>query len=220
MPEARNKIVVDFGCGLFGPKILKEQGASSIGFDTNTLALQTALKKIDQKSQKLEVADIEGHVPLADGTQDIVFSVNSIEHTIKPHRIIEEMGRVLKTGGKAGIVFLGRKKGETMIQRAAFPQVHDVLNWAAQNNLVPVKGRVMKASDMGNAPVYAITFEKIEKPPGKVDFRRKGKFLRFKISPLKIKPQPKKKQAKLVTRILPQIKLAGGQTRITPSIRV
>jgi 2-polyprenyl-3-methyl-5-hydroxy-6-metoxy-1,4-benzoquinol methylase len=92
--------VLDAGCG---PGILINQikaiyGVNAYGVDLSTLAIKRAKeagdKKIEYKNGKLE------KIPFPTGYFDAVVSFDVLEHVTDKDRVLKEMVRVLKPGGK------------------------------------------------------------------------------------------------------------------------
>lgn len=92
--------VVEVGCNtgmLLGQ--LKERGIEAIGIDIN----KAALKKAKEKGHKVVPANAE-HLPLEDGSINILISLHTYEHVEDLEQAFSEIGRVLASGGKAIII--------------------------------------------------------------------------------------------------------------------
>ena len=97
-PKPGEKIL-DVGCSRgFYVKAIEAYGTDVIGVDSSETSVTDAV------SGKVELGDAT-NLRFADGTFDKVFSLHTIEHLIDPEALISEIGRVLKPGGMAVIVY-------------------------------------------------------------------------------------------------------------------
>jgi ubiquinone/menaquinone biosynthesis C-methylase UbiE len=87
--------VLDLGCG-FGEFAGVVFGKVETGVDINKKELDMALK--DRKYRKVVWADAR-NLPFKNKTYSTVISVSVLEHIENPEIVIEEIGRVLKSGG-------------------------------------------------------------------------------------------------------------------------
>jgi SAM-dependent methyltransferase len=90
-------LVLDIGCGpgrVLG--FLAKRGVRCIGLDRSRISLGLAVQRYGRPGA---VAD-NLHLPLADGTADVVISDGVIHHTENPLAAFQENFRVLKSGGR------------------------------------------------------------------------------------------------------------------------
>ena len=94
----RKKRVLDIACGEgYGAAALQRAGAAHvIGVDISEEVCLHAHEKYG-----LEARPGSGeHIPVADGSVDVVVSFETIEHVPDPHRFLDECVRVLAPGGR------------------------------------------------------------------------------------------------------------------------
>jgi 2-polyprenyl-3-methyl-5-hydroxy-6-metoxy-1,4-benzoquinol methylase len=101
--ETGGKLVLDHGCGDgVLTAMLARRGARVLGLDNSEVALRYALKRtvgLDTHYQAGGVYDL----PYRSEAFDCVVSTQVIEHIAEPGRLLGEIRRVLKTGGRAVI---------------------------------------------------------------------------------------------------------------------
>jgi SAM-dependent methyltransferase len=101
---ATHPLVIESGCGVTPmPFWLGGDGFQVVGFDLDTSCEarwnRTGVPcRPDPSKTRFECGDML-HLPLADASVDIAYSVSAIEHTSDPVRAVAEMLRVLKPGG-------------------------------------------------------------------------------------------------------------------------
>lgn len=104
----RSKIIMDLGCGPYGIikglDFLREKKKVSfkklIGIDP---LMNFYLKKIKilKNKKNIKLYNSKGEkIPLKDNSVDIVFSTNALDHCDDPSKVLSEIYRVLKPGGK------------------------------------------------------------------------------------------------------------------------
>jgi ubiquinone/menaquinone biosynthesis C-methylase UbiE len=97
-PDPGDKIL-DVGCSRgFYVRALEAYAAAVIGVDSSEASIADAV------GDKVEIGDATS-LRFADETFDKVFSLHTIEHLTDPGALISEIGRVLKPGGTAVIVY-------------------------------------------------------------------------------------------------------------------
>ncbi|HCU96103.1 MAG TPA: SAM-dependent methyltransferase [Actinobacteria bacterium] len=87
--------IADIGCGTGRlQRILTSRGASAVGVDTDPAMLTLA-------ATRGTVARADAHrLPLADGSMDATVTVATLEFTADPARVLAEMARVTRPGGR------------------------------------------------------------------------------------------------------------------------
>jgi len=100
-------VAADLGCGSgFFTVPLSQKAKNVYGIDVQ----KEMLKFLEQKIQKLKIKNIvpllsrENEIPLENESVDVLVSVNTLHEFDDRERMIDEMRRVLKHGGKALIV--------------------------------------------------------------------------------------------------------------------
>ena len=93
------EVILDVGCSRgFYVKAMEAYTGDVIGVDSSEASVSDAV------SDKVELGDAT-NLRFADATIDKVFSLHTIEHLPDPARLISEIGRVLKPGGMAIVVY-------------------------------------------------------------------------------------------------------------------
>lgn len=98
-----NKIILDFGCGPRGSLAWATTAKLRIGAD---VLIPTYLKNFGQtmiKHNMLYLTSTEEHIPVPADTIDILFTINSLDHTDNLNTMCSELLRILKPGG----IFVG-----------------------------------------------------------------------------------------------------------------
>ena len=91
--------ILDIGCSRgFYVRAMEAYTPNVIGVDSSEASVADAV------SDKVELGDAT-NLRFADGTFDKVFSLHTIEHLQDPGALVSEIGRVLKPGGMAVIVY-------------------------------------------------------------------------------------------------------------------
>jgi len=99
----QNGLILDLGCGAgTSTKYLKSKGYDVIGLDISHLFMSTASQQ--QQAPDYVCASAES-IPFADNTFDAVGANSFIEHVPDVEKVIREMYRVIKPGGK--LIFHG-----------------------------------------------------------------------------------------------------------------
>ena len=87
--------------------------ANEIFGDREVVALDPAPEMLGLNAESSRVVGIGEALPFADGAFDAVFSAYVFRNLDSVDATMEEIARVLRPGGMAGIVDLGRPEGET-----------------------------------------------------------------------------------------------------------
>jgi ubiquinone/menaquinone biosynthesis C-methylase UbiE len=95
----KDKVVLDFACGEgYGSNLLSALAQSVIGIDKDRSTIDAARDKYRKSNLKFFEGDV-GHIPLDDGSIDVVVSFETLEHTMKQELMLQEIRRVLKRDG-------------------------------------------------------------------------------------------------------------------------
>ena len=94
--------VLEIGCGT-GCDLLQfaKHGATAIGIDITQEHLRLAKERVGG-SAEVKYGDAR-EIPVADGTIDYVYSHGVIHHSDEPEKIVSEIMRVLRPGGRFNI---------------------------------------------------------------------------------------------------------------------
>lgn len=124
--------VLDVGCGSgYGSLKLQQAGYDVTGVDISEEMIRLAKQKRSNENIRFQQADIND-LPFADATFDAMLSINVIEWTKVPEVALNEMTRVLKSGGLLCVGVLGATAGP---RQHSYPRVYgkDVM----QNTMMP-----------------------------------------------------------------------------------
>lgn len=102
LPKGR---VLDLGAGT--------GAANEIFGDRDVVALDPAPEMLSLNGARSKVVSVGEHLPFEDESFDAVFSAYVFRNLDSVDQTMEEVARVLKSGGMAGIVDLGRPTGKT-----------------------------------------------------------------------------------------------------------
>jgi ubiquinone/menaquinone biosynthesis C-methylase UbiE len=104
------KVILDYGCGP-GHDLVGFAEFSKprrlIGMDVSASSLAEARQRLALHSNEVElilISEDEHHLPLKDGTVDIVHSSGVLHHTPDPGAILREFRRIIKPDGTAQIM--------------------------------------------------------------------------------------------------------------------
>ena len=109
--------ILDYGCGPGNDVtgFLVETGARCVvGADVSEKALKLAasrltLHTIDPDRYRLfQISDAEPELPLTDETVDYVHCAGVIQHTTAPERVLHELARTIRPGGRGRIMVYNR----------------------------------------------------------------------------------------------------------------
>lgn len=112
-----DETILDYGCGpgndLTG--FLVETGARCVvGADISGKALKLAASRLTlhaidpDRYRLLQISDAEPDLSLADDTVDYVHCAGVIQHTTAPERVLHELARTLRPGGRGRIMVYNR----------------------------------------------------------------------------------------------------------------
>lgn len=113
---ASDRALLDIGCGI-GQSFLAMDCADKIciGIDVDEDAIRYGIDNYGHKLQFI-LADAK-HIPLPSDTFDLVFSRVSLPYTNIP-RVVQEIRRVLRTGGRVWMILHGRDMAARYLKEA------------------------------------------------------------------------------------------------------
>ena len=107
--ELDEKVVVDLGCGdgLYS-HLLAKNGVKVIGIEAEKEGVEQSVKMCESQDYPGDrpqfMQGFAENIKLEDGCADLVILFDVIEHVVNPIRVLSEMGRILKKGGKMMVV--------------------------------------------------------------------------------------------------------------------
>lgn len=105
--------VVEFGCGIATDGInFARVGARYTGIDFSPAAVDLARHRFEAELPPVEGQIVQSSivaVPLADASQDLVYSNGVIHHLPETEQVVAEMHRVLRPGGRAAVMVYHRR---------------------------------------------------------------------------------------------------------------
>jgi len=107
----RGRTVVEIGCGVGTDGIeFARNGANYIGVDLtpNSIELTRERFQVFGVPGRFEVANAEEGLPLPDASVDHVYSFGVIHHSPVPEKIVQEIYRILKSGGTFTVMLYNR----------------------------------------------------------------------------------------------------------------
>jgi len=97
LPDTGSLRVLDIGCGTgLNSRYISSLGHSVYGIDIS----HEAIEKYKEQGFEGEVMDLEVGMTFADASFDVVYASEIIEHVVHYQKILEDIFRVLRPGGK------------------------------------------------------------------------------------------------------------------------
>ena len=123
---AKGQTVLDLGCNVgYGTAILASTAARAVGIDVSDQAIQEARSRFP--AAEFQVVD-GMRLPFADGSFDLLTSMQVIEHIVDYDNYLSEIRRVLRPGGTAFFATpnsrLRLESGDEALERHPLPRVH------------------------------------------------------------------------------------------------
>jgi SAM-dependent methyltransferase len=110
-PSYRGRRVLEVGCGM-GCMAMNwaQQGAVVTAVDLNPVAVAQTRRRFELFGLPGDIQEVDGErLPFADATFDFVYSWGVLHHTPGTQSAINELHRVLKPGGRAGVMLYNRE---------------------------------------------------------------------------------------------------------------
>jgi SAM-dependent methyltransferase len=144
-----NRRILDLGSGMGGTSVaLGLAGAAPLAFEYNRSYCDIIRLRAGRYELGLPVVNGAGEqLPFADGSFDLAIAWDVVEHVQNPERLLAELARVLRPGGRALL---------TVINRFAFRDPHyhmPLLNWLPRplaEALIERRGRSKRESDFSD----------------------------------------------------------------------
>lgn len=109
----KGKDVLEIGCGIgYGSHKLAEQANNVTAIDISEAAINIARESYKRDNLNFQVGDAGDLCAFKDGSYDIVFSSQCIEHVVAYERFAEEVARILR---KDGVFIVITPNAETYI---------------------------------------------------------------------------------------------------------
>jgi 2-polyprenyl-3-methyl-5-hydroxy-6-metoxy-1,4-benzoquinol methylase len=100
LPRLDGMRVLDVGCARGGSsRDLAERGASVTAVDISPTAIAFTQPKLDPHGGVAQVADA-ADLPFGPGEFDVVVALETLHHVAEPERVLDELVRVARPGGK------------------------------------------------------------------------------------------------------------------------
>lgn len=97
------RTIVEVGCGTGRlAALLADRGARVIGLDADPAMLAVAAARTPSRLIRADA----GHLPLPDASVDATVAVATLEFTAEPGRVLDEMARVTRPGGRMVVAVL------------------------------------------------------------------------------------------------------------------
>ena len=137
-PRYRGGRVLEVGCGM-GCMAMNwaKQGADVTAVDLNPVAIAQTRRRFELFGLQGEIREVDGErLPFPDDHFDFVYSWGVLHHTPGTREAIAELFRVLKPGGRAGVMLYNR---ESLLYRCVIKWTEGVVNlerrWLTEREL-------------------------------------------------------------------------------------
>ena len=123
-----DKIVVDFGCGPRGSLVWTDAPGLKIGVDVLADKYFDSFATEMARHNCLYIKSSEKRIPMPDDYVDVVFTLNSMDHTDNFEAMLDEIFRVLKKGGEfIGSFNMNERWTPSEPQRLTFEMIEELL---------------------------------------------------------------------------------------------
>src|SRR5436190_21829704 len=109
-PELQGKDVLEIGCGTgVHARLLAEAGARLSAVDLTPTAVELTRRRLELHGLEADVREADAEsLPFPDESFDFVWSLGVIHHSQDTRRVVEELARVLRPGGRLGLMVYNR----------------------------------------------------------------------------------------------------------------
>lgn len=116
--DLAGKDVLEIGCGTgVHARLLAEAGARLSAVDLTPTAIELTNKRLALHGLEADVREADAeHLPFADRSFDFVWSWGVIHHSAHTERVVEEIARVLRPGGRLALMIYHRSSITYWIQ--------------------------------------------------------------------------------------------------------
>lgn len=106
LDSLKGKRVLEIGCGMgYHAELLARAGADLTTVDLSPTSVEATRRRFELKGLKADIRQMDAEaLEFEDGTFDAVWSWGVIHHSSRTATILREIRRVLKPGGRAGIM--------------------------------------------------------------------------------------------------------------------
>jgi SAM-dependent methyltransferase len=110
LEELRGKNVLEIGCGTgVHTKLLAQSGAQVAAVDLTPTAVELTMRRLELAGLSADVREADAEsLPFADTSFDFVWSWGVIHHSSDTNRVIAEIARVLRPGGRLAFMVYHR----------------------------------------------------------------------------------------------------------------
>jgi SAM-dependent methyltransferase len=164
----KDKIVVDFGCGPRGSLVWTTAPKLRIGVDVLVDKYFDFFGDEMINDNYIYIKSTEKHIPIPTEFADVVYTMNSMDHTDNFEAMLSEIFRILKTGGEfIGSFNMNEPATETEPQTLTFEMIEKIFSQKLQiqHKLTAFKGDSLKPK----RGTYDCFFDKNIKLPSEKD---------------------------------------------------
>lgn len=113
IPDWRNQVVLDLGCGLGGLIVAAERaGGSPVGIDFNLDYLRVAALRGRRYNQDVNLVAASGEeLPIRDQSVDVLICYEVLEHVFKASVVLDEIRRIVQPNGRILVTIHNRFGG-------------------------------------------------------------------------------------------------------------
>jgi SAM-dependent methyltransferase len=116
--ELEGKDVLEIGCGMgVHARLLAEAGARLTAIDLTPTAVEVTRRRLELHGLEADVREADAErLPFADASFDFVWSWGVIHHSERTERVVAEIARVLRPGGRLALMVYHRSSITYWIQ--------------------------------------------------------------------------------------------------------
>src|SRR5205085_6810649 len=116
--ELASKDVLEIGCGTgVHARLLAEAGAKLTAIDLTPTAVELTRRRLELSGLQADVREADAEqLPFDDASFDFIWSWGVIHHSAHTERVVEELARVLRPGGRLELMIYHRSSVTYWIQ--------------------------------------------------------------------------------------------------------